>query len=290
MKLTAISILTLLWLIAPGNLLSQSGEDLFKLKCSPCHTIGKGKLVGPDLAGVTKRQQEDWLLKFISSSQAVINSGDAYAKQKFEEFNKVVMPDPGISDAEIKMILTYIDLQGGTPVTQTVSALRPLSEANVRNIESGRDLFSGEQRFINGGATCVSCHNVPNATLFGGGRLAVDLTNAYSRLGEGGLVNIIQTQPFPVMKQTFVNNSLTDNEVYDLASYLKDVDEKQKNAVQANQSFNFLYSGVGGLAVLLVLFTGFWHNRRKRSVNYKIYKRQEDFLNTNFIKKIKKQK
>ena len=290
MKFTAVSISILLLLIAPDSLLSQSGEELFKLKCSPCHTVGKGKLVGPDLAGVKNRRDEAWLLKFIMSSQTVINSGDAYANQRFEEFNKVVMPDPGLSEEEIKTVLAYIDSQGGSVSTQTVSALRPLSESNTWNIESGRELFTGEKKFVNGGAPCVSCHNVPDATPFGGGNLAKDLTDAYSRLGEGGLVNIIQTQPFPVMKQVFVNNSLTDNEVYDLSSYLKDVDEKQKNVVQAIQSNNFLYSGIGGLAVLLIFFTGFWHNRRKRSVNYKIYKRQEDFLNSNFIKKIKRQK
>ncbi|MCC6866858.1 MAG: c-type cytochrome [Ignavibacteria bacterium] len=281
MKIIIINFFVFSVLLLTGQLFSQSGEDLFKSKCSACHTVGKGKLVGPDLAGVKSRKDEQWLIKFITSSQTVINSGDEYAKKKFEEFNKVIMPDPGISETEIKSILAYIETQGGTPTTQTVSTFRPLSESNSGNIESGRKLFSGEQRFTHGGTSCISCHNVPDVTYFGGGRLAVDLTNVYSRLGEAALVNIIQTQPFPVMKQAFVNNPLTESEVYDLASYLKDVDEKQKFALHANPTINFLYSGIAGLAVLLVVFTGFWHKRRKGSVNNKIYKRQEDFLNKN---------
>ena len=282
MKFIIVAFSIMLLLLSSSSLLAQSGEETFKLKCSPCHTIGKGKLVGPDLAGVTKRLEEAWLLKFIKSSQTVINGGDEYAKQKFEEFNKVIMPDPGLNDPEIKTLLTYIESQGGTAITQTtVSTIRPLSEATPNNVEKGKQLFSGELRFLNGGAPCVSCHNVPDVTMLGGGNLAIDLTNAYTRLNEAGLTNMIQTQPFPVMKQSFINNAITDEEVFDLSAYLKFVDEVNKNAQQTNQPKDLLYSGIGGLFVLLILFTGLWHNRRKQSVNHEIYKRQEDYIKKN---------
>ena len=32
---------------------SQPGQTLFKKMCAPCHTIGVGDRVGPDLRGVT---------------------------------------------------------------------------------------------------------------------------------------------------------------------------------------------------------------------------------------------
>lgn len=282
MKFIIVAFSIMLLLLSSSSLQSQSGEETFKLKCSPCHTLGKGKLVGPDLAGVTKRLEEAWLLKFIKSSQTVINGGDEYAKQKFEEFNKVVMPDAGLNDTEIKTLLTYIESQGGTAITQTtVSTIRPLSEATPNNVENGKKLFSGELRLVNGGASCVSCHNVPDVTILGGGNLALDLTNAYTRLNEAGLTNMIQTQPFPVMKQAFINNAITDEEVFYLSAYLKFVDEVNKNAQQTNHPKDLLYSGIGGLFVLLILFTGLWRNRRKQSVNNEIYKRQEDFIKKN---------
>ena len=33
-----------------------AGQQTFQSVCVSCHTIGKGKLVGPDLAGVTERR------------------------------------------------------------------------------------------------------------------------------------------------------------------------------------------------------------------------------------------
>lgn len=279
MKIITI-FFSFLFLLTTGNTFGQSGEELFKQKCAACHTVGKGKLVGPDLSGVTKRLEEPWLLKFITSSQAVINSGDDYAKKKFEEFNKVIMPDPGLKETEIKSILTFIESQG-TSTTQTVSNIRPLKDASPDNIEKGKKLFSGEFNMTNNGTPCVSCHNVPGATILGGGNLALDLTNAYTKLSEAGLTSMIQTQPFPVMKQAFFNAPITDEEVFNIASYLKDVDEKNKYTQQTNEPMNLLYSGVGGLLVLIALITGFWRNRKKFSVNHEIYKRQEDYIKKN---------
>ena len=77
--------------------------------CAACHTIGKGKLIGPDLKGVTERREEAWLISFIRSSQTMINNGDPIAVQLFEEYNKIPMPDNNFTDEQIKGILTYIE-------------------------------------------------------------------------------------------------------------------------------------------------------------------------------------
>jgi cytochrome c2 len=71
----------------------EAGKKLFNSNCAACHTIGKGKLTGPDLKGVTDRLDEDYLITFIYSSQTLINSGDEYAVKIFNEYNKVPMPD-----------------------------------------------------------------------------------------------------------------------------------------------------------------------------------------------------
>ena len=76
--------------------------------CAACHTIGKGKLIGPDLKGVTERRDEAWLISFIKSSQTMVKSGDETAVKLFEEFNKIPMPDNPLTDDQVKGILTYI--------------------------------------------------------------------------------------------------------------------------------------------------------------------------------------
>jgi cytochrome c2 len=51
------------------------GERNFQAFCAACHSIGKGKLVGPDLIDVHTRRTDDWLVEFISSSQTMIGMG-----------------------------------------------------------------------------------------------------------------------------------------------------------------------------------------------------------------------
>ena len=39
---------------------AELGEEIFQSKCSACHSIGGGRRVGPDLAGVMERRTKDW--------------------------------------------------------------------------------------------------------------------------------------------------------------------------------------------------------------------------------------
>jgi len=85
----------------------DDGQQLFQV-CSACDTIGKGKLIGPDLQGVTDRLDRDWLKSFILNSQEVIAAGDEYAVQQFEAYNKIPMPPNDLSDAQLEVLLNYI--------------------------------------------------------------------------------------------------------------------------------------------------------------------------------------
>ena len=81
--------------------------------CKACHTIGGGKLIGPDLKGVTERRDAAWLLSFIKNSTAMVESGDPIAVQVWEEHNKIPMPpNPQLNDDQIRDILLYIENDG----------------------------------------------------------------------------------------------------------------------------------------------------------------------------------
>src|SRR5215469_15302682 len=43
---------------------TQPGQALFRKLCAPCHTIGVGDRIGPDLRGVTQRRDHAWLSSF----------------------------------------------------------------------------------------------------------------------------------------------------------------------------------------------------------------------------------
>ncbi len=91
----------------------QTAEDAKNFgQCKACHTIGGGKLVGPDLKGVTERRDEAWLIKFIKNSQALVKAGDETAVKLFEENNKIPMPSHNLTDDQIRGILKYIKAGG----------------------------------------------------------------------------------------------------------------------------------------------------------------------------------
>jgi len=99
----AVLLLALVTLLIPQSAPAETPADFFKAKCVSCHTIGGGRLVGPDLKGVTERQDRAWLARFIVDPQTVLASGDAYAIKLREEARGVVMTTiPGISMDQAK--------------------------------------------------------------------------------------------------------------------------------------------------------------------------------------------
>ncbi|ASW75214.1 quinol:cytochrome C oxidoreductase [Chryseobacterium piperi] len=112
-------------LIAIGLLLSTSasfygqdgdpknGEKLFKANCTACHALDK-QVIGPPLKGVVERVKteggvgRDWLHKWITDNKALRASGDKYANEIFEKYNKVEMQQfPNLSEKDIDDILAF---------------------------------------------------------------------------------------------------------------------------------------------------------------------------------------
>jgi len=167
MKIKIKVILTVLFLTIGiiGLKAQPNGEQLFKTTCAVCHQIGN-RFVGPDLMGVNDRRDEEWLLRFIKSSQTVINSGDEYAVNRFKEFNNMIMPDqPNLSDDDIKAILGYIgsfsQIKEETAETESDDSLLLMPENFFEEeVKEGARLFLGLKAPKNGGKACVGCHNI----------------------------------------------------------------------------------------------------------------------------------
>lgn len=91
---------------------AQDGEKIFKANCASCHRVDDKKMTGPGLQGVFDRvpePQEEWLKAWIRNSQKVIASGDAYAVELFNQYNKTIMPSmEHLSDADLDALLAYI--------------------------------------------------------------------------------------------------------------------------------------------------------------------------------------
>ncbi len=131
-------------LIAIGLLLStgasvyaqgdaKNGEKLFKANCTACHALDK-QLVGPALGGVVDRLKTeqsldaDWIHKWIKDNKALRESGDKYANEVYEKFNKTEMTAfPSLSDQDINDILEY---------TTNPPAPEPAADAAATNVDT----------------------------------------------------------------------------------------------------------------------------------------------------------
>ncbi len=82
------------------------GKQAFESKCLACHSIGGGKKLGPDLAGVTKRRTESWLQRWLRSPEKMLQT-DVDAKALLKEYNNLPMPNQNLPEAEIRQYLKY---------------------------------------------------------------------------------------------------------------------------------------------------------------------------------------
>jgi cytochrome c2 len=221
----------------------KSGEKLFLANCSSCHFICK-QSIGPALAGINKRRDRDWLLKFIRNSQQVIGSGDAYAQHLFDNFNSAVMPNfENLSDEEIIRILKFIDIETiekldapdtakPPPADQNIRIENPREKKNYYEIstalrypESSANVVKGKQLFLN---HCETCHEICSE------KIGPPLANVTFRRPLPWLIDFIR-DPKEVLEtgdnyalylttqynEVMVPTYLKDSQILDILSYIR---------------------------------------------------------------------
>ena len=103
------SILIFAGFFSGNTVIAQDGKTLFQTNCASCHQVHK-KLTGPALAGVEERwPNKKNLYAWIRNSAAFLKTGDAYANNLYNEYNKVAMNQfTALTDKEIDALLGYI--------------------------------------------------------------------------------------------------------------------------------------------------------------------------------------
>ena len=79
-----------------------------KKMCAPCHTIGHGVRVGPDLRGVADHRDRTWLLDFIMNPEKVLARKDPQALALAAKFPAVHMPVMGLGETDAADVITYL--------------------------------------------------------------------------------------------------------------------------------------------------------------------------------------
>ncbi len=256
--------LSFLMLIFTSSIaVAQDASDFFAEKCASCHTIGGGKLVGPDLKGLLERQPDrDWLVRFIRDPKSMIDGGDPYALKIYDESNGVLMTTvAGIDVDRATGLIDLIEEESALEVSQFRGLQvddRPFTDVDR---ELGSDLFSGRTRFVNGGPACIGCHTVRGIGGLGGGRLGPDLTKVYERLGGRTPLNAwLYSPPTEVMTSVFSGHTIEDNERRGLVSYLEHTATSVGDD-DSNARLNFFLIGLGCAVFGLAVFDGIWRRR-----------------------------
>ncbi len=167
-------------------------------RCTGCHTIGEGELDGPDLQDSTTWPVADLVPAIERMEKNVGPMSDARVTALAE-----LLQDPRVQER--------IGTAGERLAGERAADLPPA------RAEAGRALFFGERAFAEGGLACAACHSAEGR----GGNLAAPLHDAASRLGHSALVSAGARPGYPLMKASYRDEPLREQEARHVAAYLE---------------------------------------------------------------------
>lgn len=258
--------ITLIVVGAPAVSWAQDTPDFFREKCKSCHTIGGGRLAGPDLKNVGTRKDRDWLTGFMMNPQSYIDGGDTYATKLFEDYRSVMPAISGMTRERCGKLLDLIEAESKLEESQFKGVQISNKPFTAADRELGRDIFLGKTRLQNGGAACISCHSMHDTPLLGGGALALDrhvsdLTNVYERLkGRKVLSNWLAAPATETMQPIFKNRGMNSDEIHALVAYFE-ASAGDSPAQPASSRVAFLLMGLLGAAGVIFGFDVIWKRR-----------------------------
>lgn len=89
----------------------KNGQNVFNVKCAPCHKTTEEKLVGPGWKGVTDRRTPEWIMNFVTNTDEMIDKDPA--AQELLDKCMVRMPNQHLSDADARSVLEFMRSNDG---------------------------------------------------------------------------------------------------------------------------------------------------------------------------------
>src|ERR1044072_7718916 len=86
----------------------QPGQSMYKKICTPCHTIGVGDKVGPDLRGVTERRDRAWLGSYLGKRRGMLAKNDRPAVALAAKFDPIRMPNLRLSEQDADDLISFL--------------------------------------------------------------------------------------------------------------------------------------------------------------------------------------
>ncbi|HYV37285.1 MAG TPA: c-type cytochrome [Gemmataceae bacterium] len=245
----------------PSKAASQETAAFFKQNCASCHTIGGGRLTGPDLKNVSQRKEHDWLVAFVINPKTILDSGDSYAVKLRKDYGGIDMPVVfGLTKDRAESLLKLIEDESKLERSQFAGA--PLTDRpwTAAGAAQGHDIFLGVTPLSKGGAACISCHTIAGLSPMRGGKLGPDLTRVFEKMQTRKQFAAWLSAPAtPTMAPIYKNHPLEPDEILALVDLFEHT--KETGADDAVASMNFFLLGLGGTVVGLVGFDYVWRRR-----------------------------
>lgn len=207
----------------------------FSRRCTGCHTIGHGQLVGPDLQVV-----QPWDDETIAANIRRMQGRAGPLTDHEVSILTDLLQDPSAGKR--------VDAARQQTMQQQTVLLRAPSAVN------GQRLFQGQRSFQHGGPACDSCHTFHAE----GGSIAIDLSDAATRLGKSGLISTIEQPGNPMMIAAFRHHLIAPQDAADLAEFLS----TEQQLLGSPWTARIPLLGLLGAVVLFVGTTFFYRQRR----------------------------
>ena len=226
---------------------ADAGVSVYSSSCASCHQPGGVGIEGtfPPLLGNPNVADSGYVEDVIRNgvSGPIDVNGVTY---------DTAMPAvPGLSDDEIADLSAYVaSLATAEPAEPP--AEEPGDAVEPGDVTTGRALFTGSDRFANGGGACSGCHVAGSVGGLGGPALGPDLTEVADELGgEAGLAAWLSNPPSPTMEPIFGERPLTAQEAADVSAFLVDAPAQERPSDSVD--WLFLVAAIGFLALLGVM-------------------------------------
>ncbi len=124
--------------VPPSAQAQPSGEEIFTQgKCARCHTLGRGRFVGPDLLGVGERYSRDDLIRWAKDPESL------YTERKKKPINEGYPPMPPMNLSEddawkvADYLLEYMPPQG---LSESGTIMGQVRNVTTQKPQEGQDV------------------------------------------------------------------------------------------------------------------------------------------------------
>jgi hypothetical protein len=208
----------------------------FMMKCAGCHTIGGGKLTGPDLRDVAAWKPTDLLpkIKTMETKTGPLSPAEIEALARF-------LKDPKVGER--------------LEARKAQMLLEEEAKYEKGDEKKGGDLFYGRILLAGGGLPCASCHR----TGLRGGSFGPDLSPVFAKMGMIPLISACEKASFREMDAIYRDHPITHQEAIHLAKYL----ESAAGKPTPEEDSTTLFTGAAGLSLFSLGGMAAYYRKKK---------------------------